>query len=589
MNDCAENESYKEGLPKGKALYDAARNGSIFVEGGCAGVMDSAGRVIIPATYGHIGWDGNVLAMKNYCKDGYSFRYLHPNGNESESQGWGNEYGIFTKDGKLGLDDGRIRIPAEFDEVFSWGKNSDVYYLRKGTKGRYINHLGEDILTEFRHFDGIEESEPYYIYEKQNSPVVIVMELAGDRRDSQTCYAAGEWVRLDRCRKEDVRQILSHEDDIVRIGDDMIHNFYSPFTYIYSAYKASSRSNTPISDCLGQFRRMKCFESSWFYYFVVEVGAGTDLPSIDFDEMGVFLGGVRKDTQTRNYTAGVRIDDSLAAGEVRLFCLLSFTDRWPIKAEFAFWNAIDTFDVEVVQNAYAGLHKAIDELEVVEGSDDGLLKSEMRREIKNWPGIPVSVPDGMPGEKIVSFCEFLKSKGSSTKSVVYNVCDHLAFNQDLTDSQIEGIMTLVDWAVKDGADANFIRNGETGLDCIDRFLADSGGNKPRYKEQLRKIRDCVVRHGGKSSEEVLRNRAHQQRCPAVSVANLDICAETRCLLENIGILSVWKLAASTCDSLIRNHRGATISHRKSELRDAIHKAREAIAEYLECQIVREVY
>ena len=131
---------------KGKALYDAAQSGCIFVENGLAGVKDADGNVIIPPSYGQICWEGDTLAMKHYYKSGYSFRYLHPSGGETSSICRENEFGIFTQDGKVGLDDGRIRIPAEYDEVFPWGNNSDVYYLRKGSEGSPI--IGKARLGE---------------------------------------------------------------------------------------------------------------------------------------------------------------------------------------------------------------------------------------------------------------------------------------------------------------------------------------------------------------------------------------------------------------------------------------------------------
>ena len=131
---------------KGKALYDAAQSGCIFVENGLAGVKDADGNVIIPPSYGQICWEGDTLAMKHYYKSGYSFRYLHPSGGETSSICRENEFGIFTQDGKVGLDDGRIRIPAEYDEVFPWGNNSDVYYLRKGSEGSPIIGKGLYIM-----------------------------------------------------------------------------------------------------------------------------------------------------------------------------------------------------------------------------------------------------------------------------------------------------------------------------------------------------------------------------------------------------------------------------------------------------------
>ena len=503
----------KDGGPlKGRALYDAARGGCIFVENGLAGVKDADGNVIIRPSYGQICWEGETLAMKHYDQSGYSFRYLHPSGGESSSIGRENEFGIFTRDGMVGLDDGRIRIPPEYDEVFPWGKKSDVYYLRKGDKGMYINHSGERILTEFARFTGIDDIEPYYVYEKQNSPVVIVMELAGDRRDGQTCLVEGEWVRLERHLKTEMRSILSQPADIKSIPEDSIEDFYSPFTYIYSAYLAHSKARRPIADCIEQLRRMGCFESTWFYHLVVSVGEGTDLASIDLDEIDLFFGGLRKNTRTRAYAVGVRMTQDLKKDEVQVFCLLSFTDRWPSKEEYAFWGVSECFDMVAAENTHAAWLESIDALKAPEN-----VKDAMRKDANHWPSVSVEVPDGIDEVSIVAFCDFLKSRGSDYRAVVYDGCDHFRFNDELTDSQVDGVETVIRWAVRNGADPSFVRDGESGLDVIEGFIKCDVKKSERYTKQLHRIRDLVLSLGGKSAEAVLQERL--AKCQPKDVAH----------------------------------------------------------------------
>ena len=400
----------------------------------------------------------------------------------------------------------QIKIPQEYDEVFSWGENSDVFYLRKGDKGKYVNHLGEAILTEYRIFDGIDNSEPYFIYEKQHSPVVIVMELAGSTRDGRTCYANGEWVRLDRLLKTEVRSILASDNDIVRIPDSVIDNFYSPFTYIYSAYRAKSRKKKPMADCIGQLSRMGCFESSWHYYLVIEVGEGTQWEELDFGEIEEFFGGLRNKTETLYYSIGIRVNSSLEKNQVELFCLLSFTDRWPLKEEMAFWDAKKTFDIHTVQNAFYAMLAAAETLD-----KDANLIQALKKELSCWGEIPVDIPDEVEIDSVVSFCEFLKCHGASVETAIFDVCQHLCwqlafYKQNLSKMQMDGFIALMEWATRNGASPNSIRDGETGLDLINASLASNDKGNPSCLEQLRAIRDYVKHLGGKSAEDVLQTR-----------------------------------------------------------------------------------
>ncbi len=405
-------------------------------------------------------------------------------------------------------DSERFKIPQEYDEVFSWGEDSDVIYLRKGNKGKYINHLGEEILTDFRFFDGIDNSEPYYIYEKQHSPVVIVMELAGRTRDGRTCYAQGEWVRLNRLLKTEVRSILASDNDIIRIPDSEIDHFYSPFTYIYSAYRANSRKKRPMADCIGQLSRMGCFESSWHYNLVFEVGEGTQWEELDFVEIEEFFGGLRKETETLSYSIGLRVNSSLKKNQVELFCLLSFTDRWPLTEEMAFLEALESFDICSVQNAFNAMLAAAEKCDAAPN-----LIQALKKELSCWEErvFPVKLPDGVEVDSVISFCEFLKCHGSSVETAIFDVCHHLywqlgIFKKSLSKLQLDGFIALMEWAARNGASPNTIRDGSTGLDLINATLASNTKRNPSYLKQLRAIRDCVKRLGGKSAEEVLQTR-----------------------------------------------------------------------------------
>ena len=68
---------------KGKALYEAAKSGTIFEEDGKVGVKDADGNVVVPACYGQIFWEGDVLVLMNDCKEGCMLKRLYPDGGRS--------------------------------------------------------------------------------------------------------------------------------------------------------------------------------------------------------------------------------------------------------------------------------------------------------------------------------------------------------------------------------------------------------------------------------------------------------------------------------------------------------------------------
>ena len=332
------------------------------------------------------------------------------------------------------------------------------------------------------------------------------MELAGNTRDGRTWYANGEWVRLDRLLKTEVRSILASDNDIIRIPDSAIDNFFSPFTYIYSAYRTRSRKRRPLADFIEQLNRMGCFESSWHYDLVIEVGEGTPLGNLDFEEIEEFFGDLREDTETQSYATCLRLNSSLEKNQVELFCLLSFMDRWPLKEETEFWNAKNSFDICSVQNAFTAMMDAAEKLD--KNAD---LIQALKKDLANWGDMPVDLPDGVSIDSAISFCDYLKSHGASVETTIYDICQHLCgklvfSKQNLSKLQMDGFIAIMEWAVKNGSSPNSIQDGATGLDLINTTLASNANGNPSCLKQLRAIRDYVKRLGGKSAEEVLQTR-----------------------------------------------------------------------------------
>lgn len=491
-----------------KVIYKAAQEGEMFLEGDLVGVRDAKGNVVVPARYGYIGWRETELVLATCDSETCSLDYINSEGRHSRGS-WDSN-GLYMEKGRFGLNDGRAEIPPMYDEILPWSSmteaEADVYYVRQGNKGWYVNHLGVRILTAYRRFDGRDDIEPYYVDERESPDVLMLMELAGDRRDAQTCFVFGEWVRLDRLRRDEIRGILSRPDDLRRIPDGDVEKFYSPFTYIYSAYKATSRAEQPIADCIDQFRRMECFESTGRVYLVLSVGRGTEVDSLDTEEIDLFFSGMRSESESRVYSLGIRVDETLTCGEVSMFCLFSFSDYWPMKEESKFDNSLKSFDKDKVLETHELLMNAIADVGKAKGKN---VEMALRRSAETWGEIPADCPDGKTTAEIEDFCDFLLSKGASIKSLVCRACWDLPFGRSLTQSQIEGRATLLRWAVRNGADINHIEHGMTGLDHLLRALSDANEkDEPKElhrREHLLLLRDCMIELGGKTSREVLQN------------------------------------------------------------------------------------
>lgn len=507
-------KSLAESRAEWKAFHEKAKDGCIFCDGDGVGIKDKNGEIFEPARHGYIGWYGEDLVLASFAAKKCEFRFIRPDGRYYDETR--KDEGLYAEEGRIGLWDGRADIPAEYDEIRSWGKDADVYYLRKGSESRYVNHLGEIILAEYRRFDGCDESEPYYLDERKGAKVVISMALAGRRRDAQTCFARGEWVRLDRIRKRDIRHVLSRKGDLRQIPQNEIDAFYFPFVERYSAYTVSSGAKRPVSACLCQLERMiggLGFDPDWKYYFILSVASRMDVKALDTEEIELFMGGMREDAWTRSYSLGVRIDKTLRKGEVRLFCLRYYEDHllyWNLEVELEFEAALKTFDESVVMQAYEKLES---EFLSVEKRHGRRMRAALEAYHADELRVPSHVPKGKNCREIIDFCEFMVSKGASIAYIVQDVCYEFEKDHDFDESQIDGLLALLRWAVSRGVDVNRIHNGETGLDFLNRKLAFPeiwcdwrlGPRDEISTRQIERIRNCILSLGGKTREEVLRS------------------------------------------------------------------------------------
>jgi hypothetical protein len=320
---------------------------------------------------------------------------------------------------------------------------------------------------------------------------------------------------LKRIHKNDIRAILQQPNDIRKIPEEHIQTFYSPFTYIYSAYLAESSLVNPVADCIHQLHRMGCFESSWYYHLVLVVGEGTSLNEIDGEEIGIHFEGIKTyhgertsyyDDCTKAFTLAIRTSTALKKNSVQLFCLCSFKDRCPLQAEFNFSRAITSFDKTLVNNAYLALLKSIDEVKYDTEARTKILQAEIRRDVANWGTIPVCIPEGMTAENIILFAEFMKGNGASPLPIFWDCCVHLHQHSDnpLSDAQIDGMITLMEWAVQQGADPSFVKNTQSPLDLA-RAIADEYQTSVTAM-QLKRIENVILKYGGKTAEEVLIER-----------------------------------------------------------------------------------
>lgn len=485
-----------------KVQYERIRNGIVFEQDGLLGVKDAYGTIICSPKFLQI--EKCVDHVFFYLPNN-TYEYMFLGGSESGSMP--EEKRPYIVNGKYGLKDkdGQVLLEPIYDIVSDWGGGSDVIYTLQGEEYHYYNHQGEEILTGVRPINvdtEIARTCPYYLSEEQHTEQLVTMEIVNGPIDNHCCLIEdGMWVRLDRIARSEVRDIMGG-GELISMDDHALDRFYSRDCYIYSAYIAKGKGKNCIEDCLSQFRKMDCYESTWAYITRVWVSPKSSIP---FDKISKLwtkfknlkLGkySIKQKISIQDLTSiAVGVDPSLAEDEIRMMQVIYYEERWPpYYAETDWEDAVKKGSLEDLKRAYTKVQMVCNEIRKNDKSyADWLIRDILSGSISG------KVKPQWTWEEEVEIYNYLYSIGHGCTTTLSKMFAKLA-KEKITKSQADFLLKKTEWLLAHGSNVNAVVDKRTPLDIVSD---PSVLVEPEAMELWTKIAETVKAHGALSSKEL---------------------------------------------------------------------------------------
>lgn len=433
---------------KTKTFWDRAVTATKFQKDGKWGLITPSGDLVLSAEYDQI----EVCSDYIYAHYEERHTFFYKDGSTSDCAD-STDDGLFYEKGKVGLlnNDGSILIPAQFDEIIEWGDGCDVIYVREGKEFHYLNHKLEPILKSYKIIPEDEYPEdPYSLEEDQNREVLICLEPAMKEFDDQTAFVCNQWCRLDRIPRKEVKNIFA-DCEIVSMHKSGLNFFYSDFTYIYSARKAKSTNEDPITTCVQKINAMGCYDADWSYLVKIMINHNT---IIDNDDLYGAIMHYEEKYNTMRANFAIAYDDTLCDNEVCVFMVYYYTEGcYPDEYldETLSKGLLDQVKEEFL--AHMNKERVLDDAYWYVGYNEG----------RDWKET----------EKVLSY---LKSIGCINFNVL--IKRHIWINPywigEITPAQWEFKKQIIKWALSNGANINLVKRGKT---LYDNFMKDLASAK----------------------------------------------------------------------------------------------------------------
>lgn len=427
---------------KSRTFWDRACTAIKFEVCGLWGLKSPSGDIVLPAKYDQV----EVCSDYVYVHYGDRHTFFYKDGGSSDCADRTDDY-LFYEKGKVGLlnNDGSILLPAKYDEIIDWGKGCDVIYVREGNEFHYLNHKLEEILKSYKIIQEDEyPEEPYSIGEDQNREVLICIEPAKDF-DDQTAFVCDQWCRLDRIPRSEIQNIFA-DCEIAPMHKYGLDFFYSDFTYIYSARKAKSTNEDPITTCVQKINAMGCYDSSWSYLVKITVNHNTRIQNDDL--YGAIMHYEEKyNTMRLNFS--IAYDDTLDDGEVGVFMVYYYTEGcYP-----------DDFMDETLSK---GTLSQVEEEFLVHKNKEHILSDAY---------LYVEYDESRDWQETEKVLAYLKSIGCNNFNAITK--HHIWMNpywiEKISPNQWIYKKHIIEWALSNGANINMIVRGKT---LYDNFIKD---------------------------------------------------------------------------------------------------------------------
>lgn len=488
----------------GSILWKEAETAVQFEQNGRVGWKNPARELVMPPIFKQI----EICERFIYASYGNRELFVYKNGGLSDCC---NFHDNFYQNGKIGLKDHdeNILFPVIYDEIYQWN-DCDVFYTRIGSDFHYYDSNHEEILTKYRKFENIDDEFcPYYLHEEQSRGVLVTMQLTDTLSDPQSCVCYGNKIKLDRILKSKVDEIVSANCEVWNKGVHELKDFDSYYTYIYSAYWAKSESETPIEDCINQFVKMNCYNTTWNYIIKIWTNRNTTIANSELNKLVVHFQDLEEalfgicspmDFVTIGY------DDTLKDGEVKMFQVKYFTDRPPNEFDDMLDDALSG-DINNYIEKKQMLLNALNHARIDEKWDDNYYFSEYNA---LFDGHSIGYGNKLNQQLI----DYLVDKEKySIKQTVFRICQHLHIRAKYSSwlikvDDLQSLYKKIKWAISKGSCLTFVIKKQSCLDLIQeavRFITESDEKGLKTKLAIfKKIERLLLLHGCLAAEEIRR-------------------------------------------------------------------------------------
>ena len=336
-------------------VWKRSRESEKFMDNGLWGLRDMDGKTILQPEFDQIECCKDFV----YAHSGTKCFFYFPIGKMNVEDDNPNDLRFYAE-GKIGLKDqeGKVRFPAIYDCIKIW-EGYDVVYVRNEEGFHYYNSANEEILTDFKPVEGSPcENEPFYIDERQSTGVLITRRLVEGHLNNNCVRAGDLWVEMERIPCRDLRKVIG-TCEVIPMPEDAFHGFESPSTYIYRAFLASSKKDSPVEDCVAQFTMLGAYRSTWKFITKVWIHPESDVNMEELKKFWLMYSensdfylheGIRSRFGVEDWLRiGIGHDASLDRNEVKVLQMEYFTDRWPEKEEQEWVTALRHKNVQELE------------------------------------------------------------------------------------------------------------------------------------------------------------------------------------------------------------------------------------------------
>ena len=216
----------------------------------------------------HVDFDGEIY----YTEESPSEKEEEEELNDGFIQTWARgKYGVLTPSRETIL-------PPVYDEVYKW-QDCDVIYTRQGAVAKYFDTDGNQILCNVRNIvDAEDELEPYYEGEPQTN-VIQLMDLSDEPVGDDFCQCHGRRAGLSRRLCPEHFEYLQGTADVVPFENADRDSFLADDCYIFASFAVQSAPGCkyPVCDCIEQIAKMKEYDSSWWWMYLVLYPADAEI------------------------------------------------------------------------------------------------------------------------------------------------------------------------------------------------------------------------------------------------------------------------------------------------------------------------